>query len=152
METHSSDEARRSLEAIGASRQEVAGRLRTPRWYYPVLGALVAQMILAYGLAGSLVSVLSALLVALGAGWLLRTYTGRTGIVAKFPTAARSGLMLALFALGLLVPTLAVVFAQDLATSTVVLLAAAAFVSTLILGPAYDAVYRADLRRGEVLR
>lgn len=154
MESQSSHDARQSLDAIGESRHDIAARLTTPRWYYPLLGALVAQMILVYGLVGNthgllgnFVSVLSALLVAVGSGWLVGTYSARTGLVARFPSAARSRLGLAAFALGILVPTLVVVFAESLPTTTVVVLALAAFTSTVLLGPAYDALYRADVRR-----
>lgn len=149
METNSSDDARRSLDAIGTSRQEIADRLTTPAWYYPALGILVAQMVVVFGLYGTLAASLSAALMAVGAGVLVGIYAAQSGVVAKFPTTMRAGLMLALFAVGMLVPLGFVVFADDLSASTVALLALAAFVSTVALGIAYDAAYRAGLRRGD---
>lgn len=147
MESPSSRDARRSLAAIGESRQGIADRLATRRWYYPVLGFLMAQMILAAGLAPTIVAVLSPILAAVGMGLLVRTHTGRAGLVGRFPSAARSLIMLGLFALGIMLPVLWVVFADELATGVVIALALATFTSTNLLGPAYDAVYRADLRR-----
>lgn len=77
--------ARRSLDSIGASRLEVAERLTTPRWYYPALALLVAQMVVVHGLLGNLPAASSVLVVVLGTGWLVRSYTGHTGIVARWP-------------------------------------------------------------------
>lgn len=150
MESISADDARRSLDSIGASRREVADRMITPRWYYPALGLLVAQMIVMYGLVGDLLAVLSALLVVAGSGWMVRTYTGHTGIVARLPDGLRSGVALAAFALGMIVPVMYVVLVGDVPTAVVLALAALALVCTVVLGPVYDAAYRADLRRKAV--
>lgn len=147
MESISADDARRSLDSIGASRQDVADRLTTPPWYYPVLGVLVAQMVLAYGLVGDLLAVLSALLVVLGSGWLVRTYAGRTGLRITSPAGRRSALAMAAFAVGLAAPVLVVALVDDVSTGAVLALAAVVLVSTVVLGPVYDAAYRADLRR-----
>jgi hypothetical protein len=147
MESISADDARRSLDSIGASRQDVARRLTTPRWYYPVLGLLVAQMVLVYGLVGGLPAVLSALLVALGSGWLVRTYAGHTGLRISRPAGLRSAVAMAAFAVGLAAPVLAVTFVDDLATGVVLALAVVCLVSVVVLGPVYDDAFRADLRR-----
>jgi hypothetical protein len=146
MESISSDDARRSLDSIGASRHDVADRLTTPRWYHPVLGLLLAQMVLAYGLVGGLPAVLSALAVAVGAGWLVRAYAGRTGISVSRPTGLRSTLALAAFAVALVGQVLCVVLIDDPTPTLVVALAVSVLVCTLVLGPVYDAALRADLR------
>ncbi|GAA1940281.1 hypothetical protein [Nocardioides hwasunensis] len=147
MENVSGHDARRSLDAVAESRREVAARLRTPRWYYPALGLLVAQMVAAHGLLASPLAVLSSLAVAVGAGWLVHAYASHAGVVARFPDSLRSGLALAVFAAGIMVPVLIVVLVGDLAATSVLLLAASALVATVVLGPVYDAVNRADLRR-----
>jgi hypothetical protein len=147
MESISADDARRSLDSIGASRRDVADRMTTPAWYYPVLGLLVAQMVLAYGLVGDLLAVLSALVVVVGSGWLVRTYSGHTGLCITRPAGPLGAVALAAFAVGLAAPVLVVTLAGDLAAGVVLALAAVALVSTVVLGPVYDACYRADLRR-----
>lgn len=149
METNSPDDARRSLDSIGASRHQIADRLTTPVWYYPVLGILVAQMVVVFELYGPLAAALSAAVMAIGAGMLVGVYAAQTGVVATFPTTLRGGLLLALFALGMLVPLGVVVFDKNLSTSIVAVLALASFVSTVVFGTAYDAAYRAGLRRGD---
>ena len=147
MERISVDDARRSLSSIGATRDDVADRLSTPWWYYPVLGLLLAQMVAAYGLLGNLLSVLSALLLAAGSGWLVRTYADRTGLLATWPVGARGRWALAAFALGVMAPVVVVLFAQDLSLGAALGLAALAWVCPVVLGPVYDAAHRADLRR-----
>ncbi|WP_457208353.1 hypothetical protein [Nocardioides sp. P5_C9_2] len=147
MESISADDARRSLDSIVASRQDVADRLTTPPWYYPVLGLLIAQMVLVHGLVGDRPAVLSALLVVLGSGWLVRTYAGHTGLRISRPSGRRSAAALAAFAVGLATPVLVVTLVDDIATGTVLALAAVSLFSTVVLGPVYDATYRADLRR-----
>jgi hypothetical protein len=147
MESISADDARRSLDSIDASRQDLADRMTTPRWYYPAVGLLVAQMVLFYGLVGGLPAVLSALAVALGSGWLVRAYAGRTGISISKPAGLRSGFALAAFALAMMVPVLYVAFVDPVATGLVLALAASTLVTTVVLGPVYDAAYRDYLRR-----
>lgn len=150
MESISADDARRALDSIGASRQDVADRMATPPWYYPVLGLLVGQMVLVHGLVGGLPAVLSALLVVLGSGWLVRTYAGHTGLRITRPAGLRSAVAMAAFAVGLAAPVLVVTFADDLAAGVVLLMTGVSLVSTVVLGPVYDACYRADLRRRSV--
>jgi hypothetical protein len=145
MESISSDDARRSLDSIGASRQDVAERLTTPRWYHPVLGLLVAQMVLVHGLIGGVPAAASGLLVAVGAGLLVRAYAGSTGLVARLAGGRRSGIALGATAAGIVVPVLCVVLLDEPAPALVVALAAVALVSTTVLGPVYDAALRADL-------
>lgn len=152
MESISADDARRSLESIGAVRRDVAARLTTPLWYYPALGLLVAQMVVVYGIVRGPVPVLSALVLAAGATLLRRTYDGHTGIVATWPAGRLSAVALVAFASGILVPVSLVcldyVTSADRDTGAVIGLAALSFVSTALLGPVYDACYRTDLQRG----
>lgn len=147
MESISPEDARRSLDSVDASRRDVAQRLVTPGWYYPVLGLLIAQMIVVYALLDGAWPVASALLVAVGSGWLVRAHSGRTGITVSRPVGMRSGLSLAAFAAGMCAPVLYVVFVDGVRPAVVLGLAGVALVSTVVLGPVHDAAHRADLRR-----
>lgn len=62
----------------------------------------------------------------------------------------RSGVALAALTLGMVVPVLCVAFAGEVAVGVVMAWAAYTVGSTVVLGPAYDAAYRADLRRRHV--
>ncbi len=150
MENHSSDDARRSLETIGASRQEIAGRMTRPRWYYPVMGVLMAQLVLVYGLYEEL-RMLSLVLWLIGAFWLPRLYVARTGVVGRFPATLRSGLVWTLFLLGLLIPMGVTVLRDDLSVGVVVVLALTSLISTIVIGQTLDVAYRADVCRDKEL-
>lgn len=146
MESVSADDARCSLDSIDAARSDVAERIATPIWYYPLLGLLVAQMVLVYGFVEGGWPAVSAVAVAVGSLCLVRTSAGRTGLAVGRPVGRRSGAALVVFALGMMAPLLFVVLIKDVAADVVVALSLFVFLSTVVLGPVYDAAYRADLR------
>ncbi len=156
MESLAPDEARNSLDSIGAVRLDVAKRLTTPWWYHLVLGLLVAQVVLAYGLLdlegnprAALLRGLSLMLEVLGSFWLQRKLADRTGLAIRLPSARHSWAAFAVFVLGMGAPFLYVGFADDPTHRVVVSAALASLVSTIVFGRIYDAAYRADLRRRE---
>jgi predicted secreted protein len=96
-------EAERSLQQIAADRARLAGRLKAPRWYGPLVGLLLAAL-----LASTLVGLLLAALLAstlVGDGWwrylpallglgvalaLDAGYRKATGVVRKAPRGGRA--------------------------------------------------------------
>lgn len=163
MESLAADDARRSLDAVAAARLDVAERLRTPWWYYPVLGVLSSQVVLICGLNGfgapfprSLLIGASLFVQILGGFWLRRAYADRSGVLARRrPEGRRSRVAFATFAAGILAPLIYVSVAgfrsDDLvgsvSTPVAVVLAAGQLVAVLVLGPLYEAAQRADLNR-----
>ncbi len=159
MESIAADGARRSLDAVAAARLDVAERVRAPWWYYPALGVLVAQMVLAYGLLdlddnprASLLWGLSLGLEILGSFWLQRTYARRTGFLIRSPRSARGWVAFAAFLIGLGAPFSYISYlslADNPAQRVVLAAALVTLVATAVLGSVYDKVQRAELRQQE---
>ncbi|KRF20881.1 hypothetical protein ASG90_00150 [Nocardioides sp. Soil797] len=150
MENHDSIRARQALESIAATRSDLADRLVTPWFHYPVLAALLSGMVLVYGLdrfRDSPLRTLFAFVVILGSLGLVQVHTRMTGVQVGRPAGPRSKWMLFVFAIGLLAPLLWVVITEP-GWGVVLALAAFVLVFTVLCGRAYDTALRADLRGG----
>lgn len=154
MENEESIQAEQALESITAARSDLADRLVTPWFYYPVLAVLMAGMVLVYGLdrfRDSPLRVLFAFVVIVASLALVQVYARMTGVQVGRPTGPRSRWMLALFSVGLVGPLLwLVITEQD--RPVVLALAVFVLVFTIVCGKAYDASLRADLRDGAASR
>lgn len=73
------DVAREALSALDADGARLAERVITPWWYHPILGLIVALMVIGVAHPGALGFGLVALGVA-GIAVLVRAYTLRTGV------------------------------------------------------------------------
>ena len=147
-------DARSALDDVATSREAVAERLVTPWWYHPVLGVLLASIVLVNALGlDSWVTIVVPLLAATGMGALAGAYKKATGLwVAPGNTGPRSRAWWSAYAV---VVVVAVVLAlapmvTGLAYPTWVawLLAAAVVVATVVLGRRIDAALRAEIRSG----
>ncbi|NYG59094.1 putative membrane protein YccC [Nocardioides daedukensis] len=144
------EQARAALASIGAARAGLADRLVTPWYYHPVLGLLMAVMVLFYGLErfhGSPLRILAALGVILGSLGLTTYYAHRTGIAVTKPLGRRSKAMMVVMMVGLVAPLLWLLITQPgdpwvFGTALVI------FCFTVVIGRGYDAALRADLRAG----
>lgn len=146
------DRAREALAAIDATRSSAADRLVTPWWYHPALGALTSAYLVGYAFGDTLVRlvVLAGFLVALGL--LAASYRRLTGVWVSGHRAGRA----TVWAVAMGVLAMALVAAALLLYSTTGLewpvwaCAAVVFVSVVVLGRAFDAKLRAELRSGRV--
>ena len=83
-------DAERSLQQIAADRSRLAGRMRAPRWYGPLVGLLLAALLASTLVGDGWWRYLPALLglgVALG---LDAGYRRATGVVRKAPRGGRA--------------------------------------------------------------
>ncbi|WP_144009136.1 hypothetical protein [Enemella evansiae] len=144
--------ASQALNDITASRQAVADRLITPRWYHPVLALGIAGFILGVGLLPVPWSVLPSLLLAILCGWLIGAYSRLTGIWVRPTMGQWSGRLWIMHSVILVACVLPAILALSrLVQPPIWLLIAAAVVAagaTMIIGPRIDAAMRAELRAG----
>lgn len=148
-------DARSALDDVATSREAVTDRLVTPWWYHPVLGAIVAVVILVNTLPiPPVLGAVLALACVAGVGVLVAAYKKATGLWVNprnagpraRPWWAASALVITVTIVLAIIPTL-----SDLTYPAWVgaLLAAVAFVAVVVLGPRVDAGLREDIRSGD---
>lgn len=142
---------RDALADVADSRSAVADRLVTPWWYHPILGGLLAVLVLVNAIELPTVPALMiVILCAVGMGALAGAYKKLTGLwVDLRNTGPRSRAWwlgyAAIVAAAVIVP-----LALDVRLSAWggLLLAAAVFVITVILGRKIDSALREEIRSG----
>ncbi|MFT3889744.1 MAG: hypothetical protein QM713_16495 [Arachnia sp.] len=140
------DEARAALSQMGIDGEQLANRIVTPWWYHVGLGIIVAVMVGAQVLPGSLSVILTGVSVA-GIPLLMLTYARTYGVTSTQPAGPRSRLWL-FVAVGVLVLCMAAVLVVRLTASTPwwgVLAAVVAFAGTVVSGRRYDDALRDEL-------
>jgi hypothetical protein len=141
--------AREALDSITETRARIADRLVTPRWYHPILGAILGAIVLSPSIPRPWNTIVIALAAA-GIALLVQSYRRRTGVwVGGFslPRARRWAWLLAIVAVGCFLVGLAAADARNYLVAAVA--AGVAAVAVMVIGPRSDAAVRADLRRGE---
>jgi hypothetical protein len=140
----SASTARDTLEAVAGDRDRLAGRLRTPRWYYPTLAVLAAANAAAW-LAPQPAAVIA---LALAGMVLLEQALRRvTGFSVNKPAGPRS--LLVLIAMGVVVVSLtigAILLGRAEDVGGGVAAAAGVLVAMLGGGLLYERVHAAELR------
>lgn len=147
MENNPNLSAHEALESIGSVRSDLAERLVTPWFYHPILGLLMALLLLVYGtdqFDGSGLRVLVAFGVILASLGMAQWYARRTGIEMTRPPGPRSKRVMSLLMVGLVSPIVYCLIAEP-APVVVYVGAVAIFCFTVAVGRAYDAAIRADL-------
>jgi hypothetical protein len=146
-----SEELGKHLAAVRTGRSAAADRLVTPWWYHPILGLLVAGLLVAYGIGSRWVVGATLVVFFGGVAALVTAYRSRTGVwVSGFSAGGASrwayalgGLILACFA-GALVARY--VHHTDWAAWAA---AVVAVVGTVLIGRRFDVALRERIRRGE---
>lgn len=142
------DSARAALSALDADRRSLADRIRTPAWYYPLLGVATAMIIGSPG-AGIPTQFLLVAFGCLGITFLSLAYQQRTGLTITRMAGPRS--RTAAILLGVFIVLLLAVSFSLTATGHAVwvwLTAGAAFAAMWGGGSIYDRAYDRELRRG----
>lgn len=143
----SAGEAGASLAAIADQRARLAERLVTPRWYHPVLGLLLAMLMLCVGVDSPVVLGLGLAVYFVGLGLLVTVYRRRAGAWVNGFRPGRSR-PAALATTVVLLGCGALSFAgrlQDWLWAPIVA-AVVAFVAVVVLGRAFDRALGAELR------
>ena len=143
-------EARAALDALAADRSALADRVRTPRWYNPSLGAIVAVLVASPAVGSTSLRTSLVTLAIVGLVLLLLGYKQATGFSATlFDAGARS------LARGIVVGVLVMLlFAASMALAAtdhepwVLATALGAFVVMVVGGAVYDRVWAEELRSG----
>ncbi|WP_336085738.1 hypothetical protein [Nocardia sp. SSK8] len=137
------DQARDALAAIGQVRDDVARRVSTPGWYWPVLGAGAALLALGSGIGGLWGGVLLALglLALVGDMVAYARVTGSWTMATMREQGAWTAWVMVVVIVG-------GVFASIVAGSVVVSAVAAVvmFVTVCVLGPRWNAAWVRSLR------
>ena len=143
-----------ALADVDAARRSVAARLITPWWYHPILGAIIAAIVLVGALdLPTLVRLPVALAGAVGIGLLVGIYQRVTGLWVDLrnlgPTSRKWWLayaaIVAVVVGASLIPTAT---AGALPSWMAVLLAGVALVATIVLGRGVDSALREEIRTG----
>lgn len=143
-----------ALADVEAARSSVAARLITPWWYHPILGAIIAAIVLVGALdLPNLVRLPVALAGAVGIGLLVGAYQRVTGLWVDLrnlgPTSRRWWLAYAAIVTVVvgasLIPT---AVGRALPPWVAVLLSAVALVATVVLGRGMDSAMREEIRSG----
>ncbi|SFS08982.1 hypothetical protein SAMN04487783_1191 [Agrococcus baldri] len=88
------DDARAALEGLDGDGAALAERIVTPAWYHPILGGLVAAIVVATALPGAASPILLALGL-IGMVLLALAYRRRYGVLTTQPAGPRSRRLLA---------------------------------------------------------
>ncbi|GAA4941906.1 hypothetical protein [Actinoplanes utahensis] len=140
--------AAEQLTAIADARSTVAGRLVTPGWYHPVLGAALAGYVTALGFGGDAAGLIAGMLFITTTLLLMKAYRERTGVWVSGFRGGRTGRWS--FAMGGLVGAVLLgTWATTAYTDSrwpIGVLAVLAFAGTVLLGRGFDAALRAELR------
>ena len=136
------------LAAVAAARRAAADRLVTPWWYHPILGGLTVVMMMTVALGEDLTMLVGPAVFFVGIALLVLAYRRQTGVwvggldsPAAAPLAAVVGVVVGA---GLVVSISMGVLGVP--AGFIWALAAAVFVTIVVLGRRYDEVLRADLR------
>lgn len=143
------DEARAALEQLGADGASLAQRIVTPWWYHVALGLIAATMVVAQMLPLAWSGIVVGGAVAATA-LLMFAYVRIYGISVSEPVGPRSKGVLIVAIAVLVVPMLAALVLRIMEVSTWWgwLLAAFAFVGTIVVGRLYDDALRAEIAAG----
>jgi hypothetical protein len=144
MESEAAASASAALDSAAAARRAAAQRLRTPRWYYPALGLLLAQHVFVQGLDERNWTLPSSLLLIGGAVVLVFVRRQATGLSIAGPRSAESRRLLALMSLTAAASIVLTAVVQSLAIGAVAALVA--LVVTAVTGPRYDEALRDERR------
>lgn len=145
----SADEARAALAGLDSDGAALAERIVTPVWYHPILGGLVAVLVVATALPGGASSIVLALGVV-GLVLLVLEYRRRYGVLTTQPAGRRSRRLLAVMVvvvMSCMVSSLVVKLAE-LPLWWMLAPALLAMVVTVVLGRRYDAALRSEIGRG----
>lgn len=143
------DEARGALDALDADRAALAERLRTPWWYYPGLGAILAAFVASPAIVDSGTRSTVVTFGCVGLVFLLLAHKRATGFAVLRDAGPRSrwrAICLAVAVVLLFVASL--VAARAGAVLWVTVAAAAVFAATVAGGRWYDRASFAELRHG----
>ncbi len=143
-----------ALADVTASRESVADRLVTPWWYHPILGALLAAIVLVSALdAATWIVLVVTVSCAVGMGILAGAYQRVTGLwVDLRNTGPRSRRWWLAYAAVVLI-TIGLAIAPsftDVAypVPVAVLIATVVLAATIILGRRIDTALREEIRSG----
>src|SRR5699024_2802740 len=142
------------LAAVAGSRGAGADGLVTPWWYHPILGALIAAIVLVNALhLSNLVKIVVAVASAAGMGLLLSAYQRLTGLWVDMrhlgPVSRRWWLAYAVVvAVVVAVPLLPAFTDRALPLWLAAVFTGTAFVATIVLGRRVDAAMREESRAG----
>lgn len=140
-------EARAALDGLGSDGAALAERIVTPAWYHPVLGGLVAAVVVGTALPGAASSIVLALGV-IGMALLALEYRRRYGVLTTQPAGPRSRRLLAAM-VAVMVACMGsslVVKLAELPVWWMLVPALLAMVLTVVLGRRYDAALRREIR------
>lgn len=146
-----SEELDLHLAALRSGWSAAADRLVTPWWYHPILGLLVAGLMLAYGIGSRWVVLATLVIFFAGLTALVTAYRHQTGVwVSGFNAGGASRWAYALGALILACFAAALVarYVHHTAWSAWAAAVVAA-VGTVLIGRRFDAALRERIRRGE---
>lgn len=146
-----SEELGMHLAALRSGRSAAADRLVTPWWYHPILGLLVAGLLVAYGIGSRWVVGAALVVFFAGVAALVTAYRNRTGVwVSGFNAGGASRWAYALAALILACFAAALVARYVHHTAWAAWAAAVvALVGTVLIGRRFDVALRERIRRGE---
>ncbi|WP_166997744.1 hypothetical protein [Paramicrobacterium fandaimingii] len=139
-------EAREALSRLHSDDKKLAERLVTPWWYHPALGLIVALIAGSQALPSpASTAVLAVSIVAILV--LIITYTRLYGVWTNRPMGPQSRRLLITMVLIVILAMVSnlVVKLADLTPLWVLLPAAVAFGTTVVIGPRYDAALRSEL-------
>ena len=150
METHGSTEAASALDSIATSRADLADRLITPPWYYPLLGLMVGGLTAAQAVSSPWVVIPVTFAYGLGVGLLMAAYRKRTGLTVNALRAPRARVWVVIFVVSLGISMIgSLVLSQRLDSAVPPLVGGLLMLPiTLLVGPRVDEALRADLRQG----
>lgn len=147
----SNQQARAALAAVTNTRSALADRLVTPWWYHPILGGCVGAVVLLLG--GVLGAVGTALLVVpiIGMGALASTYRRLTGVdllgnPVSHGSRTRGLIVVLVVGYVLAVAGSFILGGQHEISWIPWVLAVLILILTVLVGRAYDAALRAELR------
>jgi hypothetical protein len=143
-------EARRTLDSLANDRHAFADRIRTPSWYYPLLGAATALIIGSPGGGdGAFSPPMMIVIGSVGLVFLEIAYKKATGVsMNRVPGPKSVGAAIVLCTLMLVLLGVSFALAATGNTSWIALSAGAAFFGMWVGGYFYDKVFTQELRGG----
>ena len=146
-----SEELGLHLAAVRTGRSAAADRLVTPWWYHPILGLLLAGLLVAYGVGSRWVIGAALVVFCAGVSALVTAYRHQTGVWVSglnAGSASRWAYALAALILACFAATLVARYVQHagwLAWAA----AAVAVAGTVLIGRRFDVALRERIRHGE---
>lgn len=142
----SASEARAALDGLDSDGAALAERIVTPTWYHPILGAIVAVLVVGTALPGPYSTIVLALAVV-GMVLLVVEYRRRYGVSTTQAAGPRGKRLLAVMVavvIACMASSLVVKFAE-LPIWWMLAPAALAMLVTVTLGHRYDAALRSEI-------